>query len=147
MLIEKVSGFSDHLAIVLCLAWKPTKHLSEPGHVIGALEEAAGTAEQLANDQAAGKLPLPPAPSDGGLHFPFFAVIVGPSSFKPYEGPDWWPPYGSSQVEGPAVDELPGLTMSVLQVPFDHETDIQIMACWLPGRVLVPMVQTAPFAK
>jgi hypothetical protein len=102
--------------------------------------------QQLSNDAKAAKLVIPSMPTDERPYFPFFAIIVGLTDFEIYRGPDWWPPYGSEHVHGgpPIGTAISISNRTVTQVPLDRTTDLQLVACWLPGSLSVPMIHTSP---
>ncbi len=100
---------------------------------------------QLQNAIAGGeavKVPLPPKPADGAW-FPLISIIVGPTGFPLYRGPEWGPPYGSSYVTGsPTPDQR--FQHCGNQFPLDDATDVQVATTWVPGELAIPMVLTSP---
>jgi hypothetical protein len=88
------------------------------------------------------KVPLLQKPADGSW-FPLFSIIVGPTGFPSYRGPQWGPPYGSPHVTG---EPAPGqrFTHTGNQFPLDGSTDVQVAATWLPGEMAIPMILTSP---
>ena len=101
--------------------------------------------QQLSENGRAGKICLPPEPDDDRPHFPFFTVIVGPTGFDAYKGPDWWPPYPSRHVtDGPKAEAFQVPRIEITHNSLDKETDLQVSACWLEGSMDIPMIQMSP---
>lgn len=76
--------------------------------------------------------------------FLHFGLIVGPKGLKPYLGGEFGFPLGSPYLETPLPEELTGLPIRSHKLELSDNTDIQIVACCLPGRLKVPVAITGP---
>ena len=87
------------------------------------------------------KVILPPKP-EAGAYFPLFTAVVGPRNSPVYRGPEWGNPYASDRVTD--FDQTRKITPSVNQFPIDPDTDLQVTAMWITGRMSIPVIMVTP---
>jgi len=76
--------------------------------------------------------------------FLHLSLIVGPKGFEPYLGGELGFPRGSPFLVKPLPEKLNALHLRSHILELSDNTDIQITACNLPGRLKAPVVITGP---
>jgi hypothetical protein len=86
------------------------------------------------------------SPEDAEKHFAkgftHFAVIVGPSGFPNYLGPDLGIPFGSPFVKEALPSSLMGVPSRLHRVSLNNKFDIEIMVIRLPGSLTQKVIIT-----
>lgn len=110
-----------------------------------AIRHKLGQLERAIDGGASVIVPLAPQPVDQ-RSFPLLSVVVGPTGFQPYRGPEWGAPYGSTFVSGePSPDQR--FSHLATQFPLDDTTDIFVATTWIPGEMAIPMILTTPMGS
>jgi hypothetical protein len=79
-------------------------------------------------------------------HFLHFTVIVGPSGFRDYSGPQFAFPYDNPHLHEPLPDPLLRIPIRLHRVKLSATTDVQVITSALPGALKIPMAFTTPIA-
>jgi len=76
--------------------------------------------------------------------FLHFAIIAGPSGFETYTGTELGFPYRSPFLAQDLPERLSKLPVRSHRLALSDDTDIQITACHLPGKLKGPVAVTCP---